>query len=130
PVRPADRAGLRHADPGHAAVREPAGPGRPVAGGRAGGEADDSRLAAPGEVVMAPHELKERVTQVLAEEVGPALDLDGSAIEVLDVTGGVVQVRLSGVCAGCPSTVMTLLMGLEHELRQRVPEVEYLEAVP
>jgi Fe-S cluster biogenesis protein NfuA len=79
---------------------------------------------------MAPHELKERVAQVLAEEVGPALDLDGSAIEVLDVTGGVVQVRLSGACAGCPSTVMTLLMGLEHELRQRVPEVEYLEAVP
>ena len=79
---------------------------------------------------MTPHELKDRVAQVLAEEIGPALDLDGAAIEVVGVDGGVVQVRLTGACAGCPSTVMTLIMGLEHELRQRIPEVEYLEAVP
>jgi Fe-S cluster biogenesis protein NfuA len=79
---------------------------------------------------MTEHELKDRVAQVIAEEVGPALDLDGTAIEVIGVDGGVVQVRLSGACAGCPSSVMTLIMGLEHELRQRVPEVEYLEAVP
>jgi Fe-S cluster biogenesis protein NfuA len=79
---------------------------------------------------MTPHELKDRIAQVIAEEIGPALDLDGSAIEVIDVEGGVVQVRLNGACAGCPSSVMTLIMGLEHELRHRVPEVEYLEAVP
>ena len=66
----------------------------------------------------------------LAEEVGPALDLDGGAIEVLDVTGGVVQVRLSGVCAGCPATIMTVITSLEDELRKCVPEVEVLEAVP
>jgi Fe-S cluster biogenesis protein NfuA len=75
-------------------------------------------------------DLKERVTQVLAEEVGPALSLDGTAIEVVDVTDGVVQVRLSNVCAGCPSTIMTVVMGLEQELRQRIPEIEYLEALP
>jgi Fe-S cluster biogenesis protein NfuA len=78
---------------------------------------------------MAPHELKDRVAQVIAEEIGPALDLDTGAVEVVAVDGGVVQVRL-GACAGCPSTVMTIIMGLEHELRQRIPEVEYLEAVP
>jgi Fe-S cluster biogenesis protein NfuA len=75
-------------------------------------------------------DLKDRVVQVLAEEVGPALSLDGSAIEVVDVTDGVVQVRLSNVCAGCPSTIMTVVMGLEQELRQRIPEIEYLEAIP
>jgi Fe-S cluster biogenesis protein NfuA len=75
-------------------------------------------------------DLKERVTQVLAEEVAPALNLDGTAIEVVDVTDGVVQVRLSNVCAGCPSTIMTVVMGLEQELRQRIPEIEYLEALP
>ena len=75
-------------------------------------------------------DLKERVAQVLAEEIGPALNLDGTAIEVVDVTDGVVQVRLSNVCAGCPSTVMTVVMGLEQELRQRIPEIEYLEALP
>ena len=75
-------------------------------------------------------DLKDRVVQVLAEEVGPALSLDGSAIEVVDVTDGVVQVRLSNLCAGCPSTIMTVVMALEQELRQRIPEIEYLEALP
>jgi Fe-S cluster biogenesis protein NfuA len=75
-------------------------------------------------------ELKTRVQQVLAEQVGPALAMDGAAIEVLDVTGGVVQVRLGGVCSGCPSTLMTVIMGIEQELRKHLPEVEYLEAVP
>jgi Fe-S cluster biogenesis protein NfuA len=75
-------------------------------------------------------ELKTRVERVLAEEVGPALALDGAAIEVLDITAGVVQVRLGGVCSGCPSTLMTVIMGIEQELRKHVPEVEYLEAVP
>jgi Fe-S cluster biogenesis protein NfuA len=75
-------------------------------------------------------ELKARVVRVLAEQVGPALEMDGAAIEVLDVADGVVQVRLGGVCSGCPATVMTVIMGIEQELRKHVPEVEYLEALP
>ena len=75
-------------------------------------------------------DLKGRVERVLKEEAAPALHLDGSAIEVLDVRGGVARVRLGGVCAGCPSTVMSVLMGLEQELRRQVPEIDYLEAVP
>src|SRR5947209_666657 len=82
------------------------------------------------EKIMTPHELKDRVAQIIAEEVGPALDLDGTAIEVVGVEGGVVQVRLGGACAGCPSSIMTLVMGLEQELRKRIPEAEYIEAVP
>jgi Fe-S cluster biogenesis protein NfuA len=81
-------------------------------------------------IPAASDNLKERVARVLAEEVGPALQLDGTAIEVLDVSQGVVQVRFNGVCSGCPSTIMAVLMGIEQELRQRVPEVEYLEVVP
>lgn len=75
-------------------------------------------------------DLKERVVRVLAEEVGPALQMDGAAIEVLDIVQGVARVRLNGVCGGCPSTIMTVLMGIEQELRRRVPEIDYLEAVP
>ena len=75
-------------------------------------------------------DLKRRVTHALIQEVGPALELDGAGIEVLDVSDGVAQVRLNGLCSGCPSTVMTVLMGVEQELRKHVPEVEYLEAVP
>jgi Fe-S cluster biogenesis protein NfuA len=82
---------------------------------------------------MSPPEssdVRERVRRVLADEVGPALQMDGSDLEVLDVTGGVVQVRLRGACGGCPSSTVTLLMLVEQELRRHVPEVEYLEAVP
>jgi Fe-S cluster biogenesis protein NfuA len=74
--------------------------------------------------------LKQRVQHVIAEEVAPLLQMDGAAIEVLSVQGGVVQVRLAGTCAACPGTTYAVLMGIEEELRRRVPEVEYLEAVP
>jgi Fe-S cluster biogenesis protein NfuA len=74
--------------------------------------------------------LEERVRRVVAEEVVPLLQMDGGAVEVLAVQGGVVQVRLTGTCGGCPGTVRAVLMGIEEELRRRVPEVEYLEAVP
>jgi Fe-S cluster biogenesis protein NfuA len=75
-------------------------------------------------------DLKARVERVLKEEAAPALHLDGSAIEVLDVRDGVARVRLGGVCAGCPGTLMSVVMGLEQELRRQVPEIDYLEAVP
>ena len=75
-------------------------------------------------------ELKTRVAHVLAEEVGPVLQMDGGDIELVDITDGVVRVRLHGACSGCPSTIMAVIMGIEQELRRRVPEVEYLEAIP
>ena len=74
--------------------------------------------------------LRERVEQVIAAEVLPLLAMDGARVEVLDVTAGVVRVRLHGACAGCPGSVYAAVMGIEEELRRRVPGVEYLEAVP
>ena len=74
--------------------------------------------------------LKDRVARALAEEVGPALQIEGGVIEVLDVTDGVARVRLHGVCSGCPSTLMLVINGIEQELRRHLPEVEYLEALP
>jgi Fe-S cluster biogenesis protein NfuA len=75
-------------------------------------------------------ELKQRVARIVSEEVAPALKMDGTAIEVLDVTDGVVQVRLNGTCGTCPGSVHAVVMGIEEELRRRLPEIEYLEAVP
>jgi len=75
--------------------------------------------------------LKQRVQHVITEEIAPALQMEGGSIDVLSVDeGGVVRVRLIGSCAGCPSTVYAIIMGIEEELRRRVPEVNYLEAVP
>lgn len=74
--------------------------------------------------------LKERVEHALKNEIAPALLLDGAGIEVLEVTNGIASVRLSGACAGCPATIMTVITSLEDELRKKVPEVEVIEAVP
>lgn len=79
---------------------------------------------------MTEAELKERVETVLRTEAAPALDMDGIDLEVIDVIDGVVRLRLGDACASCPASAMTLIMGLEQELRRHVPEVEYLEAVP
>ena len=79
---------------------------------------------------MDPELLKQRVAAVLAREVGPALEMDGTRIEVLDVSDGVARLRLGGVCGSCPSSIMAVVMGIETELRKHVPEVECIEAVP
>lgn len=75
-------------------------------------------------------DLRERVETAIRTHVAPSLELDGEAIEVLDVDAGCARVRLNGACAGCPATVMFMIRGMEEELRRHVPEVEYLEAVP
>ena len=79
---------------------------------------------------MSPSDdLKSRVAKVLAEEVAPALEMDGTALELLDVSDGVARVRLRGGCGGCPSTIMAIILGLDRELCRRVPEISYVEAV-
>jgi Fe-S cluster biogenesis protein NfuA len=66
----------------------------------------------------------------LKYEIAPALLLDGNGIEVLEVSNGIASVRLTGVCAGCPATIMTVISSLEDELRKKVPEIDILEVVP
>jgi Fe-S cluster biogenesis protein NfuA len=79
---------------------------------------------------MSVDTLKERVQHVLIREAGPALDMDGTQLEVLDVTNGCARIRLGGVCGNCPSSIMAAVMGIEDLLRRHVPEVEYVEATP
>ena len=66
---------------------------------------------------------RERVQSVI-NLIRPAVQADGGDIELVDVTPqGVVQVRFHGACHGCPSSTMTLQMGIERNVRERVPEV-------
>lgn len=63
--------------------------------------------------------------------IRPAVQADGGDIELVDVTSnGVVQIRFHGACHGCPSSTMTLQMGIERNLRDRVPEVTQVIPVP
>lgn len=79
---------------------------------------------------MSQEELKQKVAFALTREVGPALEMDGTAIEVLDVSDGIARLRLNGVCGNCPSSIWAAVNGIEQELKRHVPEVEYIEAVP
>jgi len=64
-------------------------------------------------------------------EIRPHLQADGGDIALVDVTDeGVVRVRLLGACAGCPGAMMTLKMGVERILKEKVPGVASVEAVP
>ncbi len=73
--------------------------------------------------------MREKVSAAL-EEVRPNLQADGGDVELVEVTDdGVVKVRLTGACAGCPMSEMTLRNGVERFLKEQVPGVESVESV-
>ncbi|HDH81789.1 MAG TPA: NifU family protein [Thermoplasmatales archaeon] len=74
--------------------------------------------------------MKEKVKEVI-ETIRPALQMDGGDVELVDVDeeNGIVKVRLQGACHGCPMAQMTLQMGIENELKSKIPEVKKVVAV-
>jgi Fe-S cluster biogenesis protein NfuA len=73
--------------------------------------------------------LREKIEDAL-NKVRPSLQADGGDVELVDVDEeGVVRVRLTGACGGCPMSQMTLKMGIEKVLKQNVPEINGVEAV-
>ena len=73
----------------------------------------------------------QKVEAALDEDVRPGLRADGSEVEVVGIDDDrIVQVRLTGACEGCGNTVVTLTFGIEAAVKERVPEVRFLEAVP
>jgi len=67
--------------------------------------------------------MKEKVEEVI-DMIRPALQADGGDVELVDVTeDGVVSVRLTGACGSCPMSTMTLKMGIEKNLKEKVPGV-------
>jgi Fe-S cluster biogenesis protein NfuA len=75
-------------------------------------------------------DVRQRVSAVLAEDLLPALAMDGITAEVLAVEGGIVRLRLHGVGVSCPTSVQAVILGVENVLRRRVGEVEHLVIVP
>ena len=74
--------------------------------------------------------LSERVNEALSE-IRPYLQADGGDVELVDAdeASGVVRVRLTGACGGCPSAEMTLKAGVERTVRKYAPGVKRVEAV-
>lgn len=84
---------------------------------------------APNSPATQIQDLKTRVQQVL-NTIRPALQMDGGDCDLVDVTpDGIVQLKLRGSCGSCPSSVMTLKMGIEKRLKSSIPEIKSLVTV-
>ncbi|HDH06228.1 MAG TPA: NifU family protein [Nitrospirae bacterium] len=73
--------------------------------------------------------LREKVEEVLGK-VRPMLQRDGGDVELVDVQDdGIVKVRLTGACSGCPMSTMTLKNAIEETIKKEVPEIKAVEQV-
>lgn len=86
--------------------------------------------ANPGPLTTSPTGTPtERILKVI-EQLRPSIQADGGDVEFVEFTDtGIVRIRLHGACVGCPSSSLTLQVGLERNLREHVPEVEAVEAL-
>ncbi|HHV17427.1 MAG TPA: NifU family protein [Thermoanaerobacterales bacterium] len=74
--------------------------------------------------------MKEKV-EVVLNKVRPSLQADGGDVEVVEIdeATGIVKVRLTGACGGCPFSTMTLKNGIERALKEEIPEVKEVQQV-
>ncbi len=72
--------------------------------------------------------MREKVEAAL-EQIRLALLADGGDVQLVEVNEGVVTVRLTGACSGCPMAAMPLQHGIERALKEQVPEIKEVVAV-
>lgn len=72
--------------------------------------------------------MKEKVEAVI-NKIKPMLQKDGGDVELVEISGSIVKVRLTGACKGCPMSQMTLKNGIERLMMQEIPEITAVEAV-
>lgn len=65
--------------------------------------------------------------ETVLDELRPYLMADGGNVELVDIDGPIVKLRLQGACGSCPSSTMTLKMGIERRLREKIPEIAEVE---
>lgn len=67
--------------------------------------------------------------ETVLDELRPYLMADGGNVELVELDGPIVKLRLQGACGSCPSSTMTLRMGIERKLRESIPEIAEVEQV-
>ena len=85
--------------------------------------ATDTPAATPDAAAADPRALTIPNVERVLDELRPYLMADGGNVEIVEIDGPVVKVRLQGACGSCPSSTMTLKMGIERKLREAIPEV-------
>ena len=86
-------------------------------------------ICLPHAVSQKERELMQEQVQAVIDEIRLMLQSHGGDIELVKIEGKTVFVRLQGACAGCPGAAMTMKQGIEHRMKEAVPEVESVEAV-
>ncbi len=102
---------MEHFTSGEPVIREAAGPAH------AAGDGDNDEIVS-------------QIVELLDTRVRPAVAMDGGDIVFHGFEQGVVYLHMQGACSGCPSSTVTLKMGIENLLRHYVPEVQEVQAVP
>jgi len=72
--------------------------------------------------------VEKRVQTALAK-IKPQIQADGGDIDLVSVENNIVKVRLRGACVGCPMSALTLKQGVERLIKEKVPEIQSVEAV-
>lgn len=73
--------------------------------------------------------LTQNNVETVLDELRPYLMADGGNVELAEIEGPIVKLRLQGACGSCPSSAMTLKMGIERRLREKIPEIVEVEQV-
>ena len=102
---------MEHFTSGDPVIQEAAGPAH------ASGDGDNDEIVS-------------QIVELLDTRVRPAVAMDGGDIVFHRFEEGVVYMHMQGSCSGCPSSTVTLKMGIENLLRHYVPEVREVQAVP
>ncbi|MBO3461700.1 NifU family protein [Aetokthonos hydrillicola Thurmond2011] len=67
--------------------------------------------------------------ETVLDEMRPYLMSDGGNVQLVELDGPIVKLRLEGACGSCPSSTMTLRMGIERRLKEMIPEIAEVEQV-
>lgn len=89
---------------------------------------DEEKSEAPA-AKTGPLELTEENVELVLDDMRPYLMADGGNVALRSIEGGIVQLELQGACGTCPSSTMTMKMGLERGLLERIPEIVTVEQV-
>ncbi|KAI3445601.1 hypothetical protein Pfo_002266 [Paulownia fortunei] len=85
-------------------------------------------VAMPDSALELP--LTEENVESVLDEIRPYLIADGGNVALHEIDGNVVKLKLQGACGSCPSSVMTMKMGIERRLMEKIPEVVAVESIP
>ena len=89
----------------------------------------DEKKKETGEGLEGDELIAFKIKKILDEEIRPAVAQDGGDIIFHGYKEGIVTLHLQGACSSCPSSIMTLRMGVENRLKHEIPEILAVEQI-